>query len=93
MVDYILIVVGGCLSILNILGVEYGIDLNGFFELSEQLKCVVVIGVGYIVVEIAGVLNVLGIEIYLFCCKEFLLCSFDFMIIEILVEVMNSEGL
>lgn len=34
-VDYIFVVVGGCFIIFNILGVEFGIDLNGFFELNE----------------------------------------------------------
>lgn len=35
MVDYIMIVVGGCLIILDIEGVEYGIDFDGFFVLKE----------------------------------------------------------
>lgn len=60
--DHILIAVGGRPSIPNIPGAEYGIDSNGFFELSEQPKRVAVIGAGYIAVEIAGVLNALGTE-------------------------------
>lgn len=67
-VDYILIVIGGCLSIFVIEGVEYGIILDGVFVLNLLLKCVVVVGVGYIVVEIVGVFNSLGIEMYLFVC-------------------------
>ncbi|ENM5798218.1 glutathione-disulfide reductase [Vibrio mimicus] len=90
--DHILIAVGGRPSIPNISGAEYGIDSNGFFELSEQPKRVAVIGAGYIAVEIAGVLNALGTETHLFCRKESPLRSFDPMIIETLVEVMNSEG-
>ncbi|KFD82990.1 pyridine nucleotide-disulfide oxidoreductase family protein [Vibrio cholerae] len=50
------------------------------------------IGAGYIAVEIAGVLNALGTETHLFCRKESPLRSFDPMIIETLVEVMNTEG-
>ncbi|HCF7785020.1 TPA: glutathione-disulfide reductase [Vibrio cholerae] len=90
--DHILIAVGGRPSIPNIPGAEYGIDSNGFFELSEQPKRVAVIGAGYIAVEIAGVLNALGTETHLFCRKESPLRSFDPMIIETLVEVMNAEG-
>lgn len=92
-VDYILIVIGGCLSYFEISGVEYGIDFDGFFVLFVLLECVVVVGVGYIVVELVGVINVLGVKMYLFVCKYVLLCSFDLMISEMLVEVMNVEGL
>ncbi|WP_180980472.1 glutathione-disulfide reductase [Vibrio diazotrophicus] len=90
--DNILIAVGGRPTIPNIPGAEYGIDSNGFFDLVEQPKRVAVIGAGYIAVEIAGVLNALGTETHLFCRKESPLRSFDPMIIETLVEVMNAEG-
>ena len=90
--DHILIAVGGRPSIPAIPGAEYGIDSNGFFDLNEQPKRVAVIGAGYIAVEIAGVLNALGTETHLFCRKESPLRSFDPMIIETLVEVMNTEG-
>lgn len=90
--DHILIAVGGRPSIPNIPGAEFGIDSNGFFELTEQPKRVAVIGAGYIAVEIAGVLSALGTETHLFCRKESPLRSFDPMIIDTLVEVMNAEG-
>jgi glutathione reductase (NADPH) len=90
--DHILVAVGGRPTIPNIPGAEYGIDSNGFFELNEQPKRVAVIGAGYIAVEIAGVLHALGTETHLFCRKESPLRSFDPMIIETLVEVMNTEG-
>ncbi|MFW7524807.1 glutathione-disulfide reductase [Vibrio ostreicida] len=90
--DHILIAVGGRPTIPNIPGAEYGIDSNGFFELKQQPKRVAVIGAGYIAVEIAGVLNALGTETHLFCRKESPLRSFDPMIIETLVEVMQAEG-
>ncbi|PMH46075.1 glutathione-disulfide reductase [Vibrio sp. 10N.286.49.B3] len=90
--DHILIAVGGRPSIPNVPGAEYGIDSNGFFELTEQPKRVAVIGAGYIAVEIAGVLSALGTETHLFCRKESPLRSFDPMIVETLVEVMAAEG-
>lgn len=90
--DHILIAVGGRPSIPNVPGAEYGIDSNGFFELTEQPKRVAVIGAGYIAVEIAGVLHALGTETHLFCRKESPIRSFDPMIIDTLVEVMNTEG-
>lgn len=70
MVLYILIVIGGCLKKLGILGEEYVLDLNGFFVLEEMLKCVVFVGVGYIAVELVGILYGLGVEIYWVFCYE-----------------------
>ncbi|WP_036822035.1 glutathione-disulfide reductase [Photobacterium sanctipauli] len=90
--DHILIAVGGEPTIPNIPGAEHGIDSNGFFELNEQPKRTAVIGAGYIAVEIAGVLSALGTDTHLFVRKESPLRSFDPMIIETLVEVMDAEG-
>ena len=90
--DHILIAVGGAPSIPSIPGAEHGIDSNGFFDLTAQPKRVAVLGAGYIAVEIAGVLNALGTETHLFVRKESPLRSFDPMIVETLVEVMNAEG-
>ncbi|KLV05786.1 glutathione-disulfide reductase [Photobacterium ganghwense] len=90
--DHILIAVGGRPTIPNIPGAEYGIDSNGFFELDAQPKRTAVIGAGYIAVEIAGVLHALGTDTHLFVRKESPLRSFDPMIIDTLVEVMDKEG-
>ncbi|WP_028025748.1 glutathione-disulfide reductase [Enterovibrio calviensis] len=90
--DNILIAVGGEPTIPNVPGAEHGIDSNGFFELTEQPKRVAVVGAGYIAVEIAGVLNALGTETHLFVRKESPLRTFDPMIIDTLVEVMEAEG-
>lgn len=90
--DHILIAVGGAPTIPNIPGAEYGIDSNGFFALNEQPKRVAVVGAGYIAVEIAGVLSALGSDTHLFVRKESPLRSFDPMIIDTLVEVMEKEG-
>ncbi|MCG2837215.1 glutathione-disulfide reductase [Photobacterium sp. WH77] len=90
--DHILIAVGGEPTIPDIPGAEHGIDSNGFFELTEQPKRTAVIGAGYIAVEIAGVLSALGTDTHLFVRKESPLRSFDPMIVDTLVEVMNNEG-
>ena len=90
--DHILIAVGGEPTIPAIPGAEYGIDSNGFFELGEQPKRAAVIGAGYIAVEIAGVLNALGTDTHLFVRKASPLRSFDPMLIDTLVEVMDHDG-
>lgn len=90
--DHILIATGGRPSRPNIPGAEYGINSDGFFELDVLPKRVAVVGAGYIAVEIAGVLNGLGSETHLFVRKHAPLRTFDPMIVEALVEVMNAEG-
>ena len=46
-------------------GSEHCIDSDGFFELEQQPKKTVVLGAGYIAVEMAGIMNALGTETYL----------------------------
>ncbi|KJH48271.1 glutathione-disulfide reductase [Dictyocaulus viviparus] len=62
---YTLISVGGYPSIPDIPGAELGIDSNGFFELTELPTKTVVVGAGYIAVELAGVLANLGSDTHL----------------------------
>ena len=90
--EHITIATGGRPSIPNIPGAEFGIDSNGFFDIIEQPKRVAIVGAGYIAVEIAGVLNALGTETHLFVRKESPLRSFDPLIVETLVDVMQAEG-
>ncbi|MGC0589135.1 glutathione-disulfide reductase, partial [Salmonella enterica] len=90
--DHILIATGGRPSHPSIPGVEYGIDSDGFFALSALPERVAVVGAGYIAVELAGVINALGAKTHLFVRKHAPLRSFDPMISETLVEVMNAEG-
>ncbi|WP_421094378.1 glutathione-disulfide reductase [Serratia fonticola] len=89
--DHILIATGGRPSHPSIPGAEYGIDSDGFFELDAMPKRVAVVGAGYIAVEIAGVMNALGAETHLFVRKHALLRTFDPMIVETLVEVIDTE--
>lgn len=41
-------------------GAELGFDSDGFFDLKDLPKRVVVVGAGYIAVELAGILHTLG---------------------------------
>ncbi|WP_448622751.1 glutathione-disulfide reductase [Dickeya fangzhongdai] len=90
--DHILIATGGRPTRPAIPGVEYGIDSDGFFALTALPKRVAVVGAGYIAVEIAGVLNALGSDVHLFVRKHAPLRQFDPLIVDTLVEVMNTEG-
>ncbi|WP_163374638.1 FAD-dependent oxidoreductase, partial [Escherichia coli] len=87
---HILIATGGRPSHPNIPGAEYGIDSDGFFELPALPERVAIVGAGYIAVELAGVINGLGAEAHLFVRKHAPLRSFDPLIVDTLVEVMNA---
>ena len=90
---HILIATGGKTVRPDIPGSEYGIDSDGFFALTEQPKSVVVVGAGYIAVEIAGVLHGLGTETHLAFRKETFLREFDELVIEGLMISYKNQGI
>ena len=91
--DHVLIATGGRPSIPAVQGAEYGIDSNGVFALTELPKRAAVVGAGYIAVELAGVLNSLGVETHLFVRKHAPLRNFDPMMAETLIESMQQNGI
>lgn len=72
-------------------GAEYGIDSDGFFDIEEQPKTVVVVGAGYIAVELAGVFNTLGTETHLVIRHEKVLRTFDPMLQDVLTPYMGKS--
>ena len=76
----------------DIPGAEFGITSDGFFELEELPKQVAIIGSGYIAVELAGVLNSLGVDVCMYLRNHHLLRSFDAMLREGLLEEMLNSG-
>lgn len=91
--DHLLIATGTQPSLPDIEGVAYGIDSNGFFELTALPKTTAVIGSGYIAVELAGVLNALGSQVGLFIRKDLPVRRFDSFVSETLVEIMQTDGI
>ena len=90
--DHITIAVGGRPITPDIEGAEFGIDSNGFFALKDQPKRAVVVGAGYIGVELAGVLHSLGTDTHLIVRKHAPLRNFDPIIHYTLVEMIHAEG-
>ncbi|GLR72409.1 glutathione-disulfide reductase [Agaribacter marinus] len=90
--EHITIAVGGRPVKPDIPGADLGIDSDGFFDLKEQPKRVVVVGAGYIAVELAGVMHSLGSETHLLVRKEKPLRNFDDVLSDTLVEIMAEEG-
>lgn len=89
---HISIATGGYPIIPEIEGGNLGITSDGFFDLLEQPKRAVVVGAGYIGVELAGVLHSLGTDTTLVVRKEKPLRNFDDTISNTLVEIMAKEG-
>ena len=92
--DKILLAVGGRPSFPPGEGItEHCISSDGFFELEDIPPVVVVVGAGYIAVELAGVLNALGSETHLVLRKEKALREFDPDISESLDVEMVRQGI
>lgn len=89
---HITIATGGYPIIPDIEGAEHGITSDGFFALNSQPKSAVVIGAGYIAVELAGVLHALGTTTTLVVRKGKPLRNFDETISQTLVEMMAEHG-
>jgi glutathione reductase (NADPH) len=91
--DHITIATGGRPIKPSVPGAELGLDSDGFFALQTQPKRVVVVGAGYIAVELAGVLHSLGSETHLLVRREKPLRSFDNMLSDTLTEIMQEDGI
>jgi glutathione reductase (NADPH) len=91
--EYIVIATGGKPMLPNTPGMEHAITSDGFFELETQPQKVIVVGAGYIAVELAGVLNGLGSEVHLVVRKQKALRSFDPDISDFLDTTMEKSGI
>ena len=77
---HICIATGGYPVVPDIEGAEYGITNEGFFDIEELPSKIAVVGAGYIAVELAGMLNAVGVEVHMFLRGQTFLRSFDPMI-------------
>lgn len=91
--DRITIATGGYPSIPDIPGAELGFSSDGFFELESRPERVVVVGSGYIAVELAGVFQGLGSEVTLCLRKDSVIRSFDDMLQSELLSAMTDAGI
>ena len=91
--DRMVIATGGQPSVPDVPGAEFGITSDGFFELEEQPKRVLIVGSGYIAVELAGIFRGLGSETRVVVRKDSVLRSFDTMLSTELMETMQKSGI
>ncbi|PKI83085.1 glutathione-disulfide reductase [Malassezia vespertilionis] len=94
--DHIVIATGGRPNLPSeetIPGAKLGTDSDGFFALRKQPKRAVVVGAGYIAVELACVLNGLGSETHLVIRHDAFLRNFDPIVSDVLMETVQKAGL
>ncbi|BGO89708.1 hypothetical protein NBRC10512_004363 [Rhodotorula toruloides] len=92
--DRFVIAVGGTPTLpTDIPGYEYGFHSDGFFYLEELPKRAVVVGAGYIAVELAGIFHTLGVETHLVIRRDHVLKAFDPMLQETLQQHMIKTGI
>ncbi|OWF40519.1 Glutathione reductase, mitochondrial [Mizuhopecten yessoensis] len=89
---HILVATGGHPFIPDIPGSEHGISSDGFFELEDLPKKVVVIGAGYIAVELAGIFNALGADTSIMIRYDKVLRTFDPMVSDMVTQNLEHDG-
>jgi len=83
---------GGTPTVPDIEGKELAITSDGFFELQSLPEKVLVLGAGYIAVELAGMLQALGADVTLAVRKNGFLRDFETLLSENLTSAMEADG-
>lgn len=93
--DHILIATGATPVVLPVPGAELGISSDGFFALDSLPRRALVIGGGYIGVELANVLRALGSQVCMALrdYEQDFLPGFDSLLREITLKEMTRAGI
>jgi glutathione reductase (NADPH) len=89
---HVLIATGGVPTIPDIPGAELGSSSDGFFARSSLPRSALIVGAGYIAVELAGVLRSLGCDVTVAMRHERPLRGFDAMLGDALREALENSG-
>ncbi len=90
---HVLIATGSAASIPDVVGAELGSTSDGFFALEALPKRVLIVGAGYIAVELAGALAGLGSDVTVAMRHERPLRGFDQMLGDALRTCMEQAGI
>jgi glutathione reductase (NADPH) len=90
--EHVLIATGGKPCAPDIIGADLGSNSDGFFALEALPKRVLLVGAGYIAVELAGILSKLGSDVTLAMRHERPLRGFDAMLGDGLREALEHSG-
>jgi glutathione reductase (NADPH) len=89
---HICIATGGAPIVPEIKGSQFAITSDGFFEMEGLPKSIALVGAGYIAVELAGMLNAVGVEVHMFIRGQTFLRGFDPMIQETMTRRYEGVG-
>lgn len=89
----IVIATGGRPIVPELPGAEHGITSDDFFTLEERPERVIVVGSGYVAVELAGVFNALGSSTQVLVRKDSVVRNFDAMLGTELIGAMRNDGM
>ena len=89
----IIIACGATPVVPDIPGAELGITSDDFFELNNLPKKTIIVGSGYIAVELAGILNALGSDVKLLARKKSILRKFDQSIQSAVINYLVESGI
>jgi len=89
----IIIACGATPVVPDIPGAELGITSDDFFELKNRPNKTIIVGSGYIAVELAGILNALGSDVILLARKNSILRKFDQSIQSAVIDYMVESGI
>ena len=76
----------------SIKGNEHGITSDDFFSIKKLPKKMVFVGAGYISVELAGIMNAIGVETHMFIRGKTFLRKFDPMVQETMTKHYEEMG-
>lgn len=91
--ERIVIATGGEPKVPDLPGAELGITSDGFFELDARPERVLVVGSGYVSVELAGVFGGLGSKTTVLVRKQSVVRDFDAMLGSELMSAMRDDGI
>ena len=89
----IIVACGAIPVVPDVPGAELGITSDDFFELNNLPKKTIIVGSGYIAVELAGILNSLGSDVKLLARKKSILRKFDQSIQSAVIDYLVESGI
>ncbi len=90
---HIIIATGGRPAVPDLEGAELGITSDDFFALESRPQRVLIVGSGYVSVELGGVFQALGSAVTIAVRRDGVLRDFDPMLREHLMDQMGRDGI
>lgn len=89
----VIIATGGRPAVPDLEGAELGITSDDFFMLESRPERVLIVGAGYVAVELAGVFEALGSAVTVAVRRDGVLREFDPLLRECLMDQMRRDGI